>query len=131
VFGIKPETPKTIWWGARALYERNHDPLTGKDYDRRGRFTFALLWDRQQIEGGTPEEREAFSYWIDKKAMPALRKLVKAECRTRDGLAPDSDREIAVELEGYRIVASPRRSYGYLYIGIHPIADAPSTEQAG
>jgi hypothetical protein len=123
-FGIKPETPKYMWWGARAIYESNHDRLTGKDFDRQGPYAFALLWDRQQIEGGTDEEKRAFETWINKKGLPALRKLVKAGCKSRAGFSPDTDREIGTELDGYVIVANPRRSFGYLYIGIYPVKDA-------
>lgn len=124
-FGIKPETPKAICWGARALYEKNYDPRTGKNYDRRGPYTFALLWDRQQIEGGTEKEQKAFLRWINKKGLPALQRVLR-----KDYPAPNDRREVSLELDGYRVVANPMASHGYLYIGIYPLADAPAVEEA-
>ena len=125
-FGIKSETSKSLWWGARAIYERNYDRLTGKDYDRQGRYTFSLVWDRQQMVGGTDDEKKAFETWINKKGLPALRKAVKVECKSRKGFAPDDESTITIELDGYQIAASPRQSCGYLFIGIWPLADAPT-----
>jgi cytoskeleton bundling-enhancing protein CbeA and related proteins len=115
VFGIKPETPKHIWWGARAIYKRNTNERTS----RKEPHTIELLWDRQQMEGGTDEERKKFSEWVNKKGLPALRKKL-AEAY----LTPSDDKEIKIELGGYVIVANPRRSFGYLYIGIYPSKDA-------
>lgn len=114
-FGIKPPTGKHIRWSARAIFERGNraDPLSLMRID--------IVWDRQQMEGGTEQEREAFNQWIQVKGLPLLRKLVKL-----DRLEPSENREISLELDGYRLVADPKRSHGYLYIGAWPIEDRTS-----
>jgi hypothetical protein len=121
-FGIKPNTPKHIWWGARALYKGNF--FQGKKLDtRQGAYVFELLRDRQQMIGGTEKERAKFEKWINKKGLPALRKLVK-----KLSIMPSEAQEILFELDGYLVVANPKKSHGYLFIGIHPIVDVNPIE---
>lgn len=117
MFGIQPPTQKTIWYGARAIYERNHDDRTA----RRQPYLIDIVWDRQQMLGGrTDRERNAFASFISKKVMPALKRALK-----ENAISPRDDKEVQVEVGDYVAVANPRASHGYLYIGVWPKADAP------
>lgn len=81
-----------------------------------------LVWDRQGVEGEASEEdRKAIGAWLDAKAIPLLR----AEARTVD---PGSHAWIEFAGDGYRLRASPRRSFGYLYLSAapDPSATAPT-----
>lgn len=84
-----------VWWGARAILSNGY---------------VDVVWDRCQMVGGTDAERSALARWIDKVGMPAIRKLAKA-------MTGDQDFEERFEQGGYFIVANPKRSHGYLYIG--------------
>jgi len=90
------------WWGARAIYRG-----IGGSY-------FELVWDRQDSSGESGENGDLYEleFWLDTKGFPALRKLLREECP-----ASDEDREVRFSSEGYVIVANPRKSFGYLYIG--------------
>ena len=119
IFGIQPPSPKNIWWGARAIFERNLAKRRRTDPT----FVFSVLGDRQQMEGGTEKERKAFAAWINKKARPLLTK-----CLAEEGIEPREHRRISITLDGFEIVADPKASYGYLYIGIWPVDDNPQLE---
>jgi hypothetical protein len=119
IFGIGPPTPKRIWWGARAIFERNHNKRRRTDPT----YVFSLLGDRQQMEGGTEQERKALAKWIENKARPALTKRLEEE-----GVEPSESQRIEMTLDGFEIVADPRGSHGYLYIGIWPVDVEPAKE---
>ncbi len=107
-------------WGARAIYSL-HSYETKRD--RRGKVIqrasteaiIDLLPDRQSVSDIRPapliDERRAFGDWINKTAIPALKKWCVKQYVT-------SDSEDKFELtEGrYMLIASPRGSCGYLYI---------------
>jgi hypothetical protein len=101
---------KGRYWGARAIYER---PLVGN----RLVYQISILFDRQHVEPAKendPDERgrKDFIRWVNKKALPWLRKAVKKE-----HLCTDEDRVLRWQ-DGNRVIeACPNRSYGYLYIG--------------
>lgn len=97
MFGLKPNPNVKCWWGARAIYQDCH---------------IDILWDRQQMTGGTEEERKELSKWIDAVGLPELRKAVKM-----DHLSGGDDFLVVPEVSGnYFIMANPRKSFGYLYI---------------
>ncbi len=111
--------PPLAGWGARAIYREptaryeSRGPRGGK----KGRYVdvpagIDLLWDRQAAAGHNATLK-ALGSWIDKIALPQLRK----ECR----LASWSEDTITIEgaAEGLRFIltASPNGSCGYLYIG--------------
>jgi hypothetical protein len=99
-FGLKPPAGAKVAWGARAVYRS------------RPRAEFDLLWDRQSVAG--PErERMPLYEWLNKRALPELRKIVEDEF-----LPGSSWEEVSFEdlVDGYAIKASPRGSCGYLYI---------------
>jgi hypothetical protein len=96
-FGRKPPSAgySGPWWGARAIYQ-------GTIID--------LLADRQSTVG-TADERDALERWL-KGAIAEMREKVKAERpSTREATV------LVIERDGYRLEASPQRSYGYLYLG--------------
>lgn len=119
----------SIAWGARAIYR-----LTSNDtkYNRAGKVTrrastiatIDLLYDRQgiatRIDPPTPivlSQIKAFTKWIERVAMPELRR----ECVARY-ITADSNAEIEIERDGYKLVAGPRASHGYLYIRAWKVA---------
>lgn len=117
-----------IAWGARAIYrldttDTKHRMVGGrKKLVQRASTTavIELLHDRQGSaarEGVTDAERAALASWINKVAMPELRK----QC-ARQYITPDSDAIIEIERDGYKLVAGPRASYGYLYIRTWKVA---------
>jgi hypothetical protein len=106
-FGINPrdrgEQPP-VWWGARAIY-------------RGVRFPVDYVHDRQQT---TPYDKssiecKALWFWLDHYAKPALDAELK-----RLVVTPSEERDIVIESHGFKLIANPRRSYGYLYIGAWP-----------
>lgn len=97
MWGIRPDHKPEPWWGARAIY--------------RGGDTFDLVHDRMAREGKGPEVR-ALTLWLDGTGLAAM----KAKLREERMTARD-EREVRIEQDGYVLVANPRMSCGYLYIG--------------
>ena len=105
-------------WGARAIYalnvnERTRHPQTGRRLKRpkpHTTCTIDLLWDRMNALGDQTEVKKLCE-WIDNTGLPAL----KTEC-VRQYLTSDSEDTITINLHGYVLKASPRGSFGYLYI---------------
>lgn len=101
-WGISPPAPKYIAWGARAIYEDNCQ--------------IDLLWDRQEMLGGTDAERQQFNSWLNQWGLPNLRnKVLSARLRPGEGI------QIDYQSYDWVIIANPQRSYGYLYIGAFPV----------
>lgn len=106
-------------WGARAIYSITTREVRVKN-GRRLRHsqsetiaTIDLLYDRQGTAGtGTDDERKALAAWINNKGLPALKRWCE-----RHYITPDCEEKFEL-LDGssYALVASPRASYGYLYI---------------
>jgi hypothetical protein len=94
MFGIRTEDKFKAWWGARAIF-------TNRFVD--------LLHDRQSWEG-EEKEKKALEKWLNKTGLPKIRKLASS-LDTRD------HEEVRFEDDKHVIVANPRASYGYLYIG--------------
>lgn len=106
-------------WGARAILHRVRQRKTVirkrriVGYVDDWKVTFETLPDRSNYRGpyaDAPESRPFFR-WLNKVALPWLAKAVDKE-----GLAPDEDREIALDREPFHLRANPRSSYGYLYL---------------
>lgn len=120
--GVLPDGT-SLAWGARAIYSlcMVDRPLGRAPKSRRSRIasvsyeaSIDLVWDRQGFSSGphvTPDEYRALGTWIDTKAIPALKRLCQGQMIT-------TDEDITIEYAsgGYKIVASPRASHGYLYI---------------
>ena len=110
--------PVSLAWGARAIYQLG---IVERWVGRRTRLksvthsaTIDLVWDRQQmvlLPGIDITARTGLARWIDNKGLPELRKICE-----REHIAPSADGLIEHEADGYKIVGSPRRSYGYLYL---------------
>ena len=106
-FGRKPaDGYQGPWWGARAIYQ-------GTIID--------LLADRQSAVG-SDEERAELELWLNgtrRGKTPAVKGAL-VELRERVKVERPSTREAAVlvvERGGFRLEASPQRSYGYMYLG--------------
>lgn len=103
-WGIQPPNAGVCWWGARAIYQ-------GRSID--------LLRDRQQMACGSLEEREGLASWLDRKALPEL----SARAARHDLPEPSSAETVVIQSEGFCLHASPRASFGYLYLGAWRLAD--------
>ena len=99
-WGLYPQDFRPrIYWGARAIISEGF---------------VDLLWDRQSFASHPSvdeEEKDEFTAWLDKQALPYLNRRVKErttahiEFKSRDGR--------------YLCIAEDRKSGGYLYIGAH------------
>lgn len=118
MYGISPKDVKwhdkwakykaaqiNFYWGARAIYN--------------GQGVFDIIQDRQQMVGGSVSERAMFYDWISSTGLKFLKKML-----VDNRISSDTDRDVRLEtLEGYYIVASPKASNGYLYIGMWEVPD--------
>jgi hypothetical protein len=100
-WGLRPGRAVPISYGARAIFNR------GEKLD--------FLWDRNQIIGGTPEERGAFSKWVNANVPKIAAKMIKDF-----GLEPSDAAVVTGYQDGIEVMISPRKSFGYLYIGAWP-----------
>lgn len=97
-WGLQPDRPCVVAWGARALWE----PGGG----------IQVLYDRQDVQ--PPDDRDhadTLCAWINSFGLGALNRRL-AECRVQ----PDEDDTIVVSDVHFRLIANPRRSHGYLYL---------------
>lgn len=116
-WGMPIPRAATVAWGARAIYHL--DPVevrVGKNGKRlkhpraETRATIDLLWDRKSATGDQ-KDVDALCAWLDKYGLKTLKQLCEKQYITSD-----SNEIITIEANGYKLVASPRESYGYLYI---------------
>jgi hypothetical protein len=103
-WGIRPETNPEPWWGARAIYKAPD--------------TIDLLWDRQSIKG-SDDERKGLAEWLNSQGLKKIKEVVK-EAR----LGGNEFREVQFKSDGFIIVANPRESCGYLYMGAWEVSKA-------
>lgn len=96
MFGLSAPDNAACAWGARAIY---------KPYE------IDLLHDRQSWSGEEAKIKK-LQTWLNKVALPKLRKEVK-----REYLETNESREIVISDGKFQLIANPRSSYGYLYIG--------------
>jgi hypothetical protein len=117
-FGIRPPDGITgAAWGARAIYRLRRERVyrNGRPAKNGAQRTVAevdLVWDRQSWQGGSNTDRNRLKSWVNKHGLPALRR----EC-AKQYITGDCAEVVTIERDGYVITASPRESYGYLYIG--------------
>lgn len=108
-FGLKPDIPETLWgppgahWGARAIYRRAP----------KGAMQYELLHDRKSW-GGPEQGRKELGDWLDKKGLNLLTKYLKKDPHAP---SPGEDYLVRIEQDGFVLVANPRKSHGYLYLG--------------
>ncbi len=120
-WGLQPPPDAVLAWGARAIYRlATRDEkffANGKRRKQPKSVTSAcidLLWDRQSLAltaEADGKDAKALTTWIDKVGLPNLRKLCEDQF-----LTSDSEDHVEFERDGYAMKASPRASYGYLYI---------------
>jgi len=103
MWGLRPEHSPTPWWGARAIF--------------RAPGSIDLLHDRMSREGGGTEV-QALCKWLDKSGLPLLKEHLDSEY-----LDPGSEKEVRIEQDGYVLIANPRMSCGYLYLGAWRVED--------
>ncbi len=117
-WGITPplEAGATAAWGARAIYQlnrfqRDYRPKKGPGSREKPEATVDIVWDRKAAAGDERALKQLCT-WLDKKGLKRLRQLCHKQCLTQD-----SDDTITITDGKFTIVASPRGSYGYLYLG--------------
>lgn len=128
-----------VAWGARAIYTENRGAYdanhtkTGAERKRRvmDYFSIELLGDRQataRSEAATERDAKALVRWVNKTALPELRKL----CSDRY-ITPESATTVEISSDGYALKAGPKASYGYLYIVAWKLPPEPTivTEHDG
>ncbi len=112
MFGLEVSGERVRYWGARAIY--------------RGDGNFELLWDRQSCEGvAEDKDSKLFLKWINKKALPWLRKELNRLC-----LGTDASDKLLYKSGTYELHATPGKSFGYLYIGVVELVGEKSAEQS-
>lgn len=92
-WGLKAPEGVSVAWGARAIYRD---------------MTIDLLPDRQSWSG---EDRKPLMGWLNSKGIEGIRKVCDDAYLTTDSAETVTFRE-----GGWVIEASPRASYGYLYM---------------
>lgn len=102
-FGLRPnvEPVPDLYWGGRAIFRAPE----GID----------ILWDRQQFNNtadARKTDREALWRWIQEKGIPRLRAQLK-----RQSISARDDVIVSVVDRRHTIIANPKKSHGYLYIG--------------
>lgn len=118
-WGITPPAGVVAAWGARAIYTENrlaHEANYTKRGQKRKRglvnhFDIDLCWDRQGAAGRNGDLEE-LSKWLN---AVALKRLAK-ECSDRY-ITRDCEEWVEFTDGRFTLKASPRASYGYLYIG--------------
>lgn len=103
MWGLTPHENVKFWWGARAIY---HPPNI-----------IDVVPNRQQITGGTDEERKRLANWVYDIGIPKLRKELS---KKYIGLSDDILIAVDDKEAGFTMMANPRKSYGYLYISAMP-----------
>ncbi len=120
-FGIRPPEDMPIAWGARLIFERGHmgSPSTSRSQrDRDEGIRLQCLPDRVSLReppAGVAEllMSRMFKEWIERNALQEFKALVSST-----GLYPEEDRPVQVEKAGMLLSANPKKSYGYLYVGV-------------
>lgn len=124
-WGIAPTENVPIAWGARAIYSLRSGPMKrvgrkigGKTKYFNERSTLAdidLVFNRKDCVGDEALKPALYEA-LDTFLLSALRKQCEVQY-----LTPDSSDTIEIVEGGYKIVASPKASHGYLYIGAWPV----------
>lgn len=105
-----PEDETIPVWTARGIMDRQPDYT----------FRVGLLWDRQQMDGGTQEDRANLAEWLNTYGIEAMNDYVK-----ENWIRPDGEDLIEITAyEGYVLKATPNKSYGYMYITAYPVETA-------
>jgi hypothetical protein len=123
-YGLQPPQslpPGTPTWGARAIFSvtSSKEPVRYKSGPKKGqlklgeyrfalRYNVELLWDRQQFHGTDGKQLQD---WINNKGL----RLLKDQLHD-NGISPSDDATVTVSDGCFNILASPKRSFGYLYI---------------
>ena len=97
-WGIKPPPGASASWCCRATYQ----PKAVLD----------VQWYRQTHFGREREVNE-LAAWVLEKGLEKIRKKV-----FELNIKADEDREEVFEIEEHTILVNPKKSYGYLYIGV-------------
>lgn len=115
-WGLRVPDEAAVAWGARAIYSLTHQTNCAKMASGKIRRTqkwvaeVDLLPDRQDARG-SEAERKSLAKWINKLGLRELRKKLVA-----DHVRNDADDILTIRSGDYQLIASPRGSYGYLYI---------------
>lgn len=96
-FGLQPDRPCVACWGARAIYH-----TAGGYVD--------ILWDRQDAVGDRDHVKSVCAWFNEFGRAMLQAKIEETELPTY------SCTGVEIEAGSMRLIASPRGSYGYLYL---------------
>lgn len=100
-------------WGLRPFLTREALAAYGaRTIFKNGQMDFPH--DRQSFLGEELHRTLLLREWINSKALPALRRHIQNQNWT-----PDTEETLTFENWPYVLTASPRGSYGYIYISSH------------
>jgi len=114
-------------WGARAIYQLATRPVTVR-VKRKGRMVTVsdykttaeidVPWDRCQWDlAGDEKQAKRIAAWINKSGLEKLRRECLKRCIT-----PECDETVRIDHKvgkvTYHVIASPKASYGYLYLAV-------------
>ena len=102
-WGLAPHTGTRTAWGARAIYKLRGDMVV-----------IDLLPDRQDLFG-SKKDRQDLVKWVNRKGLKELRKRLLDQYVTESSSAFVAFEEKKGD-QSFYIEASPRASYGYLYL---------------
>jgi len=105
MYGLRSLGGRSCWWGARAIW--------------RGGRSIDIPETHQQTIGGTKAERDALASWVTAKGLALLLDQIELAGLSR------SDHRLVMICDGsYCIMADPKGSSGFLYMGAGPEAAA-------
>lgn len=114
---MAPPMPK-LWWGARAIYNPEA---------RHAAQLIELLFDRQRFNDPQAPEKDRLALvgWISRKGLGKLRKQLRLNYVPRD-----ANKLIWVVDGDYNLIANPKASHGYLYLGAWRSSSCPAIESS-
>jgi len=113
------ERKHPVAWGARAIYsgprkeprELNRKVAKGAKKGGGAYVSIDIPFDRHEMLNGHMEQRKALATWINDLGLPALKEELVSRYITQD-----SQEVVTIENPDFCLMASPKRSGGYLYL---------------
>ncbi len=104
-----------VSFGARTIFRHENIPVqkkrNGKQYTSyRQEVVIEFLYDRQAVNGDRDGVRK-LTEWVNKTISELKKRIIK------EAIYQDSEQQITIDDGVFHMIATPARSYGYLYIG--------------
>lgn len=127
-----PEVPATCAWGARYIFKRHWtgDRSVVQPYrsgPRKGKMHRVIKLGTFELELDLPDDRQGWSAshkdirhelanWFNTVGIDTLKKHLDDAA-----IEPSGNEIVEFEKDGYHVMASPRASHGYLYVGCYKV----------